>query len=110
MRLGHQLGERFVERDADRDWIGTGAANAEHLQSRRHLRLPAPPADALCQVEDALNSIELVEHRRAPAEADRIVAAGAEGGFERLDRFNRVELFVAVSRKAGRSFRFEVVG
>ena len=109
MRFGHQLRQRLVECDADRHWIGAGARNAQHFQSRRDLRFPPPPAHTLREVEHTVDAIrgETIEHLCAPAEANGIVAAGAECGFEGFDRFERVELFETV---AGRSFRFQVVG
>ena len=109
MRLGHQLRQRLVERDADRHRIGAGASNAEHLQCRRNLRLASASADALGEIEDGVDPAfrKLVEHRRAPAEAHGFVSGFAESGFERLDRLDRVEFLEAVSC---RSFRLEVVG
>ena len=82
---------------------------AEHLQHCRHLRFASAAADALGDVEDAVDAFTLqrFEHFQSPSEADWLVPGGADGGFQRLDRFDRVELFELIALGAR---RLEVVG
>ena len=74
------------------------------------MRLPPPPAHTLGQIEHAVDAsgAQRIEHRPSPSEADGLVAARAERLLQRLDRFDRVELFEVVA--AGGMFRLQVVG
>src|SRR3954447_7000006 len=106
--LRNNLRQRLIERQSDCQRLRAGARNPEHLQHCGDLRFASASADAFGDVEDAVDAFALqrFEHFQSPSEADWLVAGGANGGFQRLDRFDGVELFELIAFSAG---RFQVV-
>ena len=100
------LGARFVERDGQRERIGTGVGNAQHFQESRHPCLArAPDAMPLGEVEHQIGpgAVEQpLDQRRAISQKLDFVPQRFQRGGQALDRLGGVELLLGVVGPAGK--------